>query len=349
MFANYFFFPACLVTSIVCTCQAHHRNLHLHQHRWHYAASPVEVTAVESTSSRPPGFESATTCQAAVSQPTGVIQDDLLRRVQVMDDGIDTIQNTADDFSQVSGALNTASSEAIDFMIQLFVSIESLSSQLSSMKTEVVAPASSDFSTMTSHPRTGSASPNKEVSGTKRPFLNGNTLTPGLPTTRQAAKVDPEGANRSISPTSLSDSLSTQADLGSDLYATSATIITSTSTVTVTIKGKSLKHQQFTQGQIIKAQQDLVYELQQELRARCGVLRPSAQSNNATSDGNTREYETLPPPLLLPPSVTTPHGSSWDGLTQLAEPMSDESRQVNYKKRPAQTTGGNHTKRSRLK
>ncbi|KAI3325884.1 hypothetical protein HD806DRAFT_426540 [Xylariaceae sp. AK1471] len=241
MIFHRFFVPASLITTVVFN--ACHAYQHPHQHHLHHTSRWVDLMAKESTIYKRVGHRPPRTCPAVVSKPTEAIDDSLRWRTRAMDDDGDSILEAEEDLTQVIADLNLVTSEVINYMMKLVISIQSLSLRLSMSETATTVPVSGHTPTATSHVcTTGTIFFNSTTTSSKNSFF-GNTSMSGFPTTSQIIQVIPITMNGSTSLstyTSFITPLPAKATTGNKPNKTSTTTLTSISTTTMTVEPSSI-------------------------------------------------------------------------------------------------------------
>ncbi|KAI8633852.1 hypothetical protein F5Y19DRAFT_255141 [Xylariaceae sp. FL1651] len=221
----------CLVVSIFSSAY-HACQQNLHRHPLHHMTRWNNLEAERSTSNMPSDHSTAMTCPVGLSKRTGIIQKHSWLGKSTADGNDASVQETEEDLTRIIADLNNATSEAMDYMMQLVLSIQSMSLRLSLLETSIATP------TISYEYTTGTASFNGTFSSTRK-LIFGSIPIASFPTPSQTVQVVPITVNGSISMSS-STSFITASSMGADTVSTpdetSTTTWTSTSTITVTVQ-----------------------------------------------------------------------------------------------------------------
>ncbi|KAI0394661.1 hypothetical protein F5Y17DRAFT_243990 [Xylariaceae sp. FL0594] len=251
-------FPALLAaTAPLETWGAHQHSRRLHSHQHAHEAEPV---VEQNSPSKEPSSMAQTTCSAVLPGicehgPSMVERRDEAEVIM----GGSALDTEQEELSRMVSDLNNATSGAINYMMHLVLSMQSLSLRLAVLETASSMPTSSSTSTSTSDAyTTGPASP----TGTTRSFgdispsLSNAFSGPRVPSQTQIIQVIPVSTNGSSwlsTSTSFIFPPSTPAGAGQHTESASPspkTTWTSTSTVTVTVDPPSSASSQATANSV---------------------------------------------------------------------------------------------------
>lgn len=246
MILGRFIFPALLAATApfsICDAYQHPHRFHSHQisHR-------VDPTAEENDHGKQAGHRSQTTCPAVLLGPFQDVQSMLERREGAKESMGDSVLDTEqEELTRMMADLNNATSGAINYMMQLVLSIQSLSLRLSMLEATSGTPMSTPTSMATSDAYTMGP---VLLNTTTRPAsdrwnLTNNTARSSISSQSQTVQVIPVSTKSSASLSSSTRFIVTSSSPAGTKYAestgsSSSNTWTSTRIITVTVEPSSL-------------------------------------------------------------------------------------------------------------